>query len=52
MSDWISVKDRLPKCGESVLIYIANLNGGKDSYALDKCRKVDGKKRLGVLQQE
>ena len=41
---WVSVKDRLPKCGESVLIYIANLNGGKGSYALDKCRKVDGKK--------
>lgn len=41
---WISVKDKMPKCGELVLIYIANLNDGKGDYALDKCRKVGGKK--------
>lgn len=44
MSEWISVKDKMPKCGELVLIYIANLNDGKGDYALDKCYKVDGKK--------
>ena len=44
VAEWISVKDRLPKCGELVLIYVANLNKGKGAYALDKCRKVDGKK--------
>jgi len=44
VSEWISVKDRLPKCGELVLIYVANLNKSKGAYALDKCRKVNGKK--------
>lgn len=41
---WISVEDKMPKCGELVIIYVANLNKGKGDYALDKCRKVDGKK--------
>lgn len=45
MIDWISVKNKMPKCGELVLIYIANLNDGKGDYALDKCRKVGGKKK-------
>lgn len=44
VSEWISVKDKMPKCGERVLIYIANLNKGKGAYAFDKCRKVYGKK--------
>jgi hypothetical protein len=44
ISAWVSVKDRLPKCGELVLIYVANLNKGKGAYTFDKCRKVDGKK--------
>ena len=44
MTEWISVKNKMPKCGELVLIYVANLNDGKGAYVLDKCRKVDGKK--------
>lgn len=45
MTDWISIKNKMPKCGELVLIYIANLNeDGKGAYALDKSRKVNGKK--------
>ena len=44
VTEWISVKDKMPKCGERVLIYVANLNKGKGAYTFDKCRKVDGKK--------
>lgn len=44
VTGWIKCSDRLPKCGERVLIYVANLNKGKGAYTFDKCRKVYGKK--------